>query len=223
MKCFATLGTRDTNPSLDRRLRWCLLLDLVQPETSAILLHADSLLPSGISPSAPHRSQTLGPLVPPGWIRPPGAESTIRLARKPALFHINNSVRLVGFVGKDAEVKTTKTQREFTVLSLATTASWKDKNGDGYIRRTEWHKLIAWGNLSTFAATLRKGAHLAVEGELRYREFVPKKQKKQKNGDNKVRVAEIHLWRIAKLDRAEKRDPDTPVPELGAESQDAPF
>jgi hypothetical protein len=55
----------------------------------------------------------------------------------------DNSVRLVGFVGKDAEVKTTKTQREFTVLSLATTASWKDKNGDGYIRRTEWHKLIA--------------------------------------------------------------------------------
>ena len=135
----------------------------------------------------------------------------------------DNSVRLVGFVGKDAEVKTTKTQREFTVLSLATTASWKDKNGDGYIRRTEWHKLIAWGNLSTFAATLRKGAHLAVEGELRYREFVPKKQKKHKNGDNKVRVAEIHLWRIAKLDRAEKRDSDAPAPELGAESQDTPF
>ena len=135
----------------------------------------------------------------------------------------DNSVRLVGFVGKDAEVKTTKTQREFTVLSLATTASWKDKNRDGYIRRTEWHKLIAWGNLSTFAATLRKGAHLAVEGELRYREFVPKKQKKQKNRDHKIRVAEIHLWRIAKLDRAEKRDPDTPVPELGPETQDAPF
>jgi single-strand DNA-binding protein len=131
----------------------------------------------------------------------------------------DNSVRLVGFVGKDAEVKTTKTQREFTVLSLATTASWKDKNGDGYIRRTEWHKLIAWGNLSTFAATLRKGAHLAVEGELRYREFVPKKQK---NGDGKIRVAEIHLWRIAKLDRAEKRDSAAPVPELGPETE-APF
>ncbi len=128
----------------------------------------------------------------------------------------DNSVRLVGFVGKDAEVKTTKTQREFTVLSLATTASWKDKNGDGYIRRTEWHKLIAWRNLSTFAATLRKGAHLAVEGEPRYREFVPKKQK---NGDNKIRVAEIHLWRIAKLDRAEKRDADTPAPELAPETE----
>ena len=79
------------------------------------------------------------------------------------------------------------------------------------------------GNLSTFAVTLRKGAHLAVEGELRYREFAPKKQKKQKNGDGKIRVAEIHLWRIAKLDRAEKRDLDTPVPELGPETQDPPF
>ena len=57
-----------------------------------------------------------------------------------------NVVRLIGFVGSDAELKTTKTQREFTVLSLATTASWKDKNGDGYIRRTEWHKLVVIWN-----------------------------------------------------------------------------
>jgi single-strand DNA-binding protein len=135
----------------------------------------------------------------------------------------DNVVRLIGFVGSDAQVKTTKTQREFTLLSLATTASWKDKNGDGYIKRTEWHKLVAWGNLSTFAATLKKGTHLAVEGELRYREFVPKKAKKQKNGEQKIRVAEIHLSKIAKLDRAEKRDSDAPLPELGPETQDAHF
>ena len=33
----------------------------------------------------------------------------------------DNVVRLIGFVGADAELKTTKTQREYTVLSLATT------------------------------------------------------------------------------------------------------
>jgi hypothetical protein len=44
---------------------------------------------------------------------------------------------------------------------------------------------------------------------------VPKKQKKQKNGDHKIRVVEIHLWRIPKLDRAEKSDSDQPLPELG--------
>ena len=96
------------------------------------------------------------------------------------------------------------------------TASWKDKNGDGYIQRTEWHKLVAWGNLSLFAATLKKGAHLSVEGELRYREFVPKKQK---NGYHTIRIAEIHLSKIGKLDRAEKRDSDAPLPELGPESE----
>src|SRR5207248_5963653 len=81
----------------------------------------------------------------------------------------DNVVRLIGFVGSDAELKTTKAQHEYAVLSLATTASWKDKNGDGYIRRTEWQKLVAWGNLSTFAASLKKVAHVSVEGELRYR------------------------------------------------------
>jgi len=60
---------------------------------------------------------------------------------------------------------------------------------------------------------------VAVEGELRYSEFAPKKQKKSKNGDQKIRVAEIHLSKIAKLDRAEKRDSDAPVPELGPETE----
>jgi hypothetical protein len=60
---------------------------------------------------------------------------------------------------------------------------------------------------------------VSVEGELCYREFVPKKQK---NGDHKIRVAEIHLSKIANLDRAEKREADAPVPELGPETE-APF
>jgi hypothetical protein len=60
--------------------------------------------------------------------------------------------------------------------------------------------MIAWANLSTFAATLKKGTHLSVEGELRYREFNDKKHKKVK-----VRLAEIHLGKIGKLDRAAAR------------------
>src|SRR5258705_19075 len=111
----------------------------------------------------------------------------------------DNTVRLIGFLGKDAEVKSTKSGNEYTVLSLATQASWKDKKSGEYVNRTEWHRMIAWANLSTFAATLKKGTHLSVEGELRYREFNDKKHKKVK-----VRLAEIHLGKIGKLDRAEK-------------------
>ena len=45
----------------------------------------------------------------------------------------------------------------------------------------------------------------------------------QKNGDQKTHIAEFHLSKIAKLDRTEKRDSGAPVPELGPETQDAPF
>ena len=106
-------------------------------------------------------------------------------------------------------MKSTKSGNEYTVLSLATQASWKDKKSGEYVNRTEWHRMIAWANLSTFAATLKKGTHLSVEGELRYREFNDKKHKKVK-----VRLAEIHLGKIGKLDRAEKRDPNAAPPEL---------
>jgi single-strand DNA-binding protein len=130
----------------------------------------------------------------------------------------DNAVRLIGFLGKDAEVKSTKTGNEYTVLSLATQASWKDKKSGEYVNRTEWHRMIAWANLSTFAATLKKGAHLSVEGELRYREFNDKKHKKVK-----VRLAEIHLGKIGKLDRAEKRDANAAPPDLPTNGEEAPF
>ena len=127
----------------------------------------------------------------------------------------DNTVRLIGFLGKDAEVKTTKSGREYTILSLATQASWKDKKSGEYVNRSEWHRMLAWGNLSTFAATLKKGTHLSVEGELRYRQFNDK--------EHKIRLAEIHLAKIGKLDRAEKRDPNAAPPDLPTNGQEAPF
>jgi Single-strand binding protein family len=50
--------------------------------------------------------------------------------------YLNNTVRLIGFLGKDAEVKSTKSGNEYTVLSLATQASWKDKKSGEYVNRT---------------------------------------------------------------------------------------
>ena len=35
---------------------------------------------------------------------------------------------------------------------------------------TDWHRCIVWGKLADYAKTLKKGAHLAIEGELRSRE-----------------------------------------------------
>lgn len=127
----------------------------------------------------------------------------------------DNNVRLMGFIGKDAVVRKTSNGKEFVVLSLATSVSWKDENGQytDKTKRTDWHRCIAWSNLSKFAGTLKKGAHVEVEGELRYRQVSDSKQK-----DVKHTLAEIHLSKLLKLDRAEKRDSDGGAPDMSDDS-----
>ena len=110
-----------------------------------------------------------------------------------------NSISLIGFAGKNAETRTTNNQKPYTVLSIATQSSYKDKGTGEYINRTEWHRVIVWGKLGEFAAKIQKGAHLAVDGELVSREFTDKKHK-----DVKHRIWEVRATSILKLDRAEK-------------------
>ncbi len=103
------------------------------------------------------------------------------------------------FLGNDAEVRTNN-NRSFTVLSLATKSSYK-KDGK-YISHTEWHRCVVFGKLGEFAATLKKGAHIQVEGELRSREYDSKKT------DSKQRIWEVRVDSILKLERAEKAAPE---------------
>jgi single-strand DNA-binding protein len=110
-----------------------------------------------------------------------------------------NKVTLIGFLGNDAEVRTNN-NRSFAVLSLATKSSYK-KDGK-YISHTEWHRCVVFGKLSEFAGTLKKGAHIQVEGELRSREYDSKKT------DSKQRIWEVRVDSILKLDRAEKAAPE---------------
>jgi single-strand DNA-binding protein len=130
--------------------------------------------------------------------RRPRAARQIALA-KPPQFHIKNKVTLIGFLGSNAEVRTTS-NGSFTTLSMATKSSYK--KDDKYISHTEWHRCVVFGKLSEFAKTLTKGAHIQVEGELRSREYDSKKT------DTKQRVWEIRVASILKLERAEKAAPE---------------
>ena len=59
-----------------------------------------------------------------------------------------NEVTLIGFVGGDTQSKETKNHNKYAVVSMATTESWKDKNGD-WQRRTTWHRLCSATSLNT--------------------------------------------------------------------------
>ena len=111
-----------------------------------------------------------------------------------------NRVSLTGFLGKNAEIKTTRNNASFTVLSLATKRSWKDRETEEWKSETTWHRVIAWGKLGESAANLLKGAHLQIEGEIRSREYVQKTGGK-KSAEVKKTITEIRATSIAKLDR----------------------
>ena len=114
-----------------------------------------------------------------------------------------NRATLIGFLGKDGEVKRTRNNASFTVLSLATKRSWKDRTTGERFAETTWHRCIVWGKLAGFAATLTKGAHVQIEGDIRSREYTP-----QASGKNaapaKKTLTEIRVTSITKLDRPAK-------------------
>ena len=118
----------------------------------------------------------------------------------------DNSVRLIGFLGKDAEKRTARNKTPYVILSLATTARWRSKESQENVERTEWHRLVAWGNLAKFAGTLKRGNHISAEGELRYRVVSD-----TKHSEVDHRLAEIHLAKIGKLDRGEQLIDELPA------------
>jgi single-strand DNA-binding protein len=114
----------------------------------------------------------------------------------------SNRVTLTGFLGQDSQVKTTRNQTSFTVFSLATKRSWKDRESGEWASQTCWHRCVAWGKLSEAAALLTKGAHVLIEGEIRQREYASKAD----NGTGKKSITEIRVISIVKLDRAKKNE-----------------
>ena len=114
-----------------------------------------------------------------------------------------NRATLIGFLGNDAEVKTTRNNASFTVLSLATKRSWKDRDSDAYKSETTWHRCIVWGKLGEFAATLTKGARVQIEGEIHMREYTEKSAGK-KSVEVKKSITEVRVAPIVKLDRPAK-------------------
>jgi len=82
-----------------------------------------------------------------------------------------NKVILVGNLGNDPEVKYTQSGMAVTRISLATTSSRKDRDGNTQ-ERTEWHRVVFFGKLGEIAGEyLRKGRQVYIEGSIRYDKY----------------------------------------------------
>lgn len=111
-----------------------------------------------------------------------------------------NEIKIIGFVGQDAELKSPQNSKELVRFDVATKASWKNRESGEYDSRTEWHRIVVWGNLTKFAQTLKKGEHVYVSGELRYRDYDKEVGKGKTKDSVKIPVAEVHAAEIRRLD-----------------------
>lgn len=85
-----------------------------------------------------------------------------------------NKVILIGNLGRDPEVRYSADGGAITNISLATTDTWKDKNGEKQ-ERTEWHRVAFFGKLAEIAGEyLKKGSQVYVEGRLQTRKWQDK-------------------------------------------------
>jgi single-strand DNA-binding protein len=113
-----------------------------------------------------------------------------------------NTVHLRGFIGNDAEIKApANSSNTVVVVSLATKSSYKDKQTNEWLSRTEWHRIVCFGPIANYAMELKKGDYAEVEGELRSSEYDAEVGIGKKKASIKRRTWEVRASIVRRLER----------------------
>ena len=81
-----------------------------------------------------------------------------------------NKIMLIGNLGRDAETRFTTNNVSVTNFSLATSNSYKDKEGN-WQNETTWHNITSFNLSDFFKDNLKKGKKFYVEGRITKREY----------------------------------------------------
>ena len=85
-----------------------------------------------------------------------------------------NKVILIGRLGKDPELRYMPQGDAACHFSLATSESWKDKQGIKQ-ERTEWHNITMYRKTAEIAAQyLKKGSQVYLEGKIQTNQYTDK-------------------------------------------------
>lgn len=86
-----------------------------------------------------------------------------------------NKVTLIGNLGTDPELRSTKSGSSVANITLATSESWTDKETQEKKERVEWHRVIFFNRLAEVVNEyLRKGSQVYVEGRIQTRKWQDK-------------------------------------------------
>lgn len=85
---------------------------------------------------------------------------------------------IIGYLGKDPEMRYTPSGKPVTTFSVATSRSWNSSDGERHTE-TEWFNIVAWGNLAEICKQyLNKGQQVYIEGRLQTRRWEDAEDKK---------------------------------------------
>ena len=84
-----------------------------------------------------------------------------------------NKATVIGYLGKDPEIRTFQNGGRAANFSIATSESWKDKESGERKERTEWHRvsILSDGLVTVAEKYLAKGSKVYVEGRLETRKW----------------------------------------------------
>ena len=137
-----------------------------------------------------------------------------------------NKVILIGNVGADPDIRYLDGGVAVARFSLATTESYKNKNGER-IDQTEWHNIVLWRGLAEVAEKfVKKGMRLYIEGRIRTRSWDD--QNGVKRYTTEIQGDNMQMLSGKEHPGKEFNTPVPPVPDAPAvntpeESDDLPF
>ena len=85
-----------------------------------------------------------------------------------------NITHIIGNVGKNPEIKYLPNGDAVANFSVATSETWKDKQGQKQ-ERTQWHRMVCYRKLAEIVESyVRKGSSVYIEGRIEYSEYTDK-------------------------------------------------
>jgi len=127
-----------------------------------------------------------------------------------------NKILLIGYVGRDAELRYTNSGMAVLKFSLATDQNQKDQNGN-WQRSTTWHDIVCFDKLAeSMKEFVKKGRRVYVEGRLSKRDYTDKQNIKRY-------VVEVVAENLILLDKpAAAADEGMTEPEVDSQVSEPP-
>jgi len=134
-----------------------------------------------------------------------------------------NKATLVGRIGADPEIRSTRTGIHVASFSVATS------RGKGDDERTEWHRITAWDKLADIVDRyVTKGRLVYIEGRLQTRKWQDKEGRDRWTTEIVARDLQLLDKKPGTVQDAEPYQPPTtpttaPAGPVAAEDDDLPF